>query len=119
MLINLSNHPSSKWSDKQKGLAEFLFGEIVDMQFPNIDPHANEEEVQLLADKYFGELLTIINNPDDVVHIMGEQTFCYYLINKLRDFGIKCLASTTERIVEERDGQKISRFEFARFRYYF
>lgn len=42
MLLNLSNHPSSLWCDEQKKAAETLFGEIVDLPFPQVDPNGDE-----------------------------------------------------------------------------
>lgn len=42
MLLNLSNHPSSLWCDEQIKAAETLFGEIVDLPFPQVDPNGDE-----------------------------------------------------------------------------
>ena len=50
---------------------------------------------------------------------MGELTFCYYAIRLLKKAGIRCVASTTERIVEKsEDYQKLVRFSFVQFREY-
>jgi len=40
-LINHTNHPSSKWSEKQKE----GFDKIIDLPFPNISPTASDNEV--------------------------------------------------------------------------
>lgn len=49
---------------------------------------------------------------------MGEMTFTYALVNLLKDAGIKCIASTTKRNVEEIDGKQVSTFQFVQFREY-
>ncbi|WP_231999441.1 hypothetical protein [Prevotella melaninogenica] len=50
---------------------------------------------------------------------MGELTFCYYAVRLLKKAGIRCVASTTERIVEEtEDHRKLVRFSFVQFREY-
>jgi acyl-coenzyme A synthetase/AMP-(fatty) acid ligase len=120
MLINLSNHPSAKWSEKQKQAAIIEFGWIHDIAFPQIDPKAITEEIEKLADKYVLECeheFYLANIPEsqqahnEAVHIVGEMTFCYAIIRKLQQHNIRCVASTTERnVVEESDGKKNSDF---------
>ena len=116
MLLNLSNHPSSNWSKAQLDLAIECYKEVVDLPFPHIDPDATTDEVTMLAEDYFGKIKTYDAH---TVHLMGEHTFCYILANMLRDHGIPCIASTTKRIVEELDSQKIATFEFVQFRIYY
>ena len=54
-----------------------------------------------------------------VVHVMGEMTFTYNLVTALKEVGIVCLASTTERLVKMMpDGKKVSEFKFVQFREY-
>ncbi len=127
MLINLTNHPSVKWSEKQKSEAIKKYKEIIDIQFPQIDPTATIEEVQEMAEKYVAEIIKKLNYADiqtfdtetNVVHIMGEMTFTHNVIRLLDHKAISCVASTTKRtIVEEENGQKISVFEFVQFRGY-
>ena len=52
MLINLSNHPSSNWSGDQLDAAK-KYGEIVDLQFPNISPDASSNQIAVLVNEYF------------------------------------------------------------------
>lgn len=120
MLINLTNHPSSRWSEKQKAAAEEEFGEIVDMPFPEIREEGCEWYVSDLADQYLRKILNMPDASPFVVHLMGEQTFSYALLRRLRDRGITCVASTTKRIVkEEEPGRKTEViFQFERFRRY-
>ncbi|MGQ9848195.1 MAG: hypothetical protein ACUVQP_11950, partial [Bacteroidales bacterium] len=54
----------------------------------------------------------------NAVHLMGEFTFVYNLVNLLKKKNIKVIVSTTDRIVEESDGKKIVTFQFVRFREY-
>ena len=118
MFINLTNHPSSGWSEEQRKAAE-SYGEIQDIPFPLVDENASEAELLRLADKYCAQILSLGNPEDLTVHIMGEHTFCYALISKLQQEGIRCVASCTEHdtFINEK-GQKVSTFHFARFREY-
>ena len=42
--INLSNHPSDKWDEKQMEAAK-QYGEVMDIPFPSIPAQADENEV--------------------------------------------------------------------------
>jgi predicted house-cleaning noncanonical NTP pyrophosphatase (MazG superfamily) len=122
MLLNLSNHPVKNWREEQKKEAEKLYGEIKDLPFPKIDPHADEKEILEKAKLYEDEILAVIrssNNKNNAVHIMGELTFTFALVKKLLENNIVCVASTTERnAIETEDGKKISEFRFIKFRKY-
>ncbi|MCR5140639.1 MAG: OPT/YSL family transporter [Bacteroidaceae bacterium] len=118
MFINLTNHPSSGWSEEQLNAAQ-AYGEIVDIPFPIVNEKSTEGEIRRLADKYLAIIKSKGRPQDLTVHIMGEQTFCYALIAKLQKEGIRCLASCTEHDSFINDaGQKVSVFHFARFREY-
>jgi len=114
-LLNLSNHPASGWPDNQKKLGRELYGSIDDLPFPQIDPDWSHEKVEALADDYFNRVL---RRRPAAVHLMGEMTFTLALVQRLKAAGILCLASTTNRLVKEENGQKIVRFQFVRFRAY-
>ncbi len=122
MLLNLSNHNSKNWKLKQKDTAIELYGSIYDMEFPEVDPNSSEEEILKLVSGYEKKICLILSehkNENNAVHIMGEMTFCFALINRLLRRGIECIASTTERIVPDNlDGFKISKFNFVKFRKY-
>jgi len=122
MLINLTNHPSNEWSSKQKELALSLYGKIADIGFPKIPPNASFEDIQTIAYDYLALIKQELNKEAEgtnAVHIMGEFTFVYTIVDLLRGQGIECIASTTERNVIIKDGEKISQFNFIRFRKYF
>lgn len=114
-LINLSNHPSQNWPDNQKVTAQSLFGKVEDLPFPPIDPKADAESLQATVRDFFDQI--VVRQPA-AVHLMGEMTFTFALVNLLKDAGIPCVASTTERIVTEEDGKKIVQFQFIQFREY-
>lgn len=116
MLLNLSNHPSSAWPQRQMDMAHQHYNRVEDMPFPQIDPNLNEVALDNLVEEYFQKVL---KKKPKAVHIMGELTFCVALIRKLQKAGINCLASTTHRsTVDQPDGSKVSKFEFVRFRHY-
>lgn len=119
MLINLTNHPSEKWDKFQKETSIRLFGDIVDIPFPVISPEADEEEVELTVKEYIDKIMKIPRVSPITVHVMGEMTFTVLIVERLKEKGIPCIASTTARTVTElADGKKISNFHFVRFRKY-
>lgn len=116
MLLNLSNHPSAKWPENQQHAAEQQFADINDLSFPNVDPSWGTPEIEEFAEKY---LALILEKKPKAVHIMGEFTFTFALVSMLQTNGIRCIASTTERIIKETsDGKREYTFQFIRFREY-
>ena len=116
MLLNLSNHPTQRWTDLQRHTAQQHYGTTEDLPFPRIPPEATEAELNRLVDDYFQRIRE--RNPS-AVHLMGEMTFTYRLVHRLKtELGLPVVASTTERTVEERDGKKIVQFQFVQFRSY-
>ena len=113
MFINLSNHPSASWSSAQLAAAG---GKVIDLDFPAVDPYGDEDYIEQLVNDYYNKIITF--QGITAVHIMGEMTFCYKLITKLKAHNIRCLASTTKRETVEENGVKISKFNFIRFREY-
>ncbi|MCX7861956.1 MAG: CRISPR-associated protein [Bacteroidales bacterium] len=115
MLINLSNHPFESWSEEQKHAAIKQFGIVEDITFPEVDPFGDEAYIDQLTNQYLDKILHL---KPQAVHIMGEMTFCFCLIQKLKENNITCIASTTQRIIETIDGKVIRSFQFAQFRKY-
>ncbi len=119
-LVNLSNHPSNKWTDEQKK----GYAVIHDIPFPNIAPTMWENELDELVTEYTMSIVDIVNKNHEIgiqtdVMIMGEMVFTYRLVSALKLRGIICLASTSERNVEEKpNGEKIVRFTFRGWRAY-
>ncbi len=123
MLINLSNHPSEKWSREQKTAAQDQYGSILDIPFPPVAPELSREEVEELVLIYITEVQVIAaRNPgeDITVHLAGEFNFVYQMLTELRACGIPAVSSTSERTVREHaDGSKTIFFNFVRFREYY
>lgn len=115
-LINFSNHPSRYWGLEQLEAAQ-AYGEVIDLPFPQVNPRSNAEELSLLADEYVQKILSFSENSHITVHVMGEMTLSYLVVTRLRSHGIECIASTTEREVEDfQDGRKLVHFRFVQFR---
>jgi len=121
MLINLSNHPSISWFNLQFKTAKELYTNVVDLDFPQIPPDADKELIDALANDYKDICLDILSSSKDIknaVHIMGEMTFCFALINKLKKQNITCVASTSDRNTIDYENSKITNFNFIKFREY-
>lgn len=119
MLINLSNHPSPRWSDEQKQAAA-SYGDILDVDFPSVDPAADSEAIAALAQHYFATVLDHLQTSPEphAIHVMGEMTFTCAFVMLAQARGLSCLASTSSRDVVETNGEKHVRFQFVRFRHY-
>ena len=119
MFINLSNHPSDCWGEAQLDAARKNYGEIIDMPFPQITPNASNDELEILAQEYVQRIMSLAQSQNVTVHIMGEMTFTFMVITRLKEMGIRCVASTTERkTTYNADGTKLSEFSFVKFREY-
>ena len=70
MLINLSNHPSSKWS-KEQTEAALHYGEIADLPFPVVAPEGDENYIAALADEYCNKVVELAGGAPVTVHLMG------------------------------------------------
>ena len=119
MLINFSNHPASTWSAEQLQVAQELYGDVMDLPFPNVNSYADENEVAELADLCSEQIVALAEGKANTVHAMGEMSLTFAVIRRLEKLGIPCVESTTERIVKNLgDGHKDVLFRFARFRKY-
>lgn len=117
LFINLSNHPFGGWPEAQRKAATG-YGEITDLPFPDISPEAGSDAIEAIAEEYAEKVREMSVGADATVHVMGEMNFTFALVSQLKALGIKCVASTTERCVEEKDGAKTSYFKFVKFREY-
>ncbi len=119
MLINLSNHPSSRWQTDQLQAANTQYGEVCDIAFPEVPPMASKEDVAQLAETCVCDIAKIAPATEAVVHVMGEMTLTYAIVTRLKDKGYRCVASTTIReVFEEEPGKKVVLFKFTQFREY-
>lgn len=117
LFINLSNHPSSMWSEAQKAAA-MVYGEIEDMDFPSVPPCAKEDEIDRMAMEHVSKILAKPQDASVIVHVMGEMSLTYRIVHMLKARGIRCVCSTTQRMVTEQDGKKVTEFQFEQFREY-
>jgi len=119
MLINLTNHPAESWPEHQKQLARMLFDNVVDLPFPAIDPNADEKEIGKLAEELVSQCFILLpESGNHAVHVMGEMTLTFAVVNHLKKNGITCIASTTSRVASINDNIKTTEFHFVRFREY-
>lgn len=117
IFVNFSNHPSDIWDETQLAAAR-VYGEVKDLTFPTISPEMSSDEVKKLAGECVDVMLKLFGE-DIVVHIMGEMTFTFMVVTRLKEMGITCVASTTERkVTMNADGTKQSEFSFVKFREY-
>lgn len=138
--INLTNHHSSGWSEKQKAAAIEMAAagadagnvKIFDTPFPIIDPEFSEDQVSHLARCCAGKIFNILQCADEIdesgrlispasppiLHLMGEQSFCLYMFLHCKKIipELRIVVSTTRRDVVEEAGVKKSIFKFVRFR---
>ena len=118
MLVNFSNHPSRYWGNEQWE-ASRCYGNVVDLPFPKIAPSANSQELQTLVQTSVKKILSMSDTESITVHVMGEMTFTFMVVTRLKEMGITCVASTTERkVTMNADGTKQSEFSFVKFREY-
>lgn len=130
MFINFSNHPSKAWDEEQRKAAE-VFGPIVDVPFPAVDPSLDEKAILNLA-KDSIKRINEHTTGNDVVMVQGEFTLTYAvikllkktkIIKLLKKTKIKVVSACSERKVQElvdSDGNttRQSVFTFVRFREY-
>ena len=118
LFINLSNHPSSTWQPAQLEAAR-QYGEIIDIDFPTVDALCQPERVDLLANQYAQDIINRGAPTCITAHVMGEMTLTFRIVELLKAQGIRCVASTTERIVTDlTDNRKETQFSFVQFREY-
>lgn len=118
VLLNLSNHPVSGWAPEQTAAAQAL-GAIAEIPFPQIKPDSSTEDIGREADLMLQTILERYAGTRLTVHVMGEMTFTFALVTRLKARGIRCVASCTARIVRDLgDGRKESQFSFVGFRDY-
>jgi len=115
-LLNISNHPSSGWSEEQK-----RGWKVFDIPFPAVPAEAGEAEVASLANSIAVQVMELYRRfPFDAITIQGEFSLCYLLLGKLAKWlsanNISIAIPTTERKVVGKNGKKVSEFEFVRWR---
>lgn len=119
VFINLSNHPYSTWSEDQLEAAR-QYGELKYLEFPAVNPEWDDNDISDAAGKLIREIREMAPVPEaSTLHIMGEMTLTYSLVETFKALGYRCVASTTERHSwTDEQGNKVTSFRFVRFREY-
>jgi hypothetical protein len=119
MLINLTNTPSFAWDKTQIDEAVGKYARITDIPFPIVSPWYSLAEVEKTAQEYFERIEAVLElyNEENAVHIKGDNTFTFILLDKLRKAGIKAITSTFMKVMNEKDND--SQYEFIMFREYY
>lgn len=113
--VNFSNLHTNRWSDTMLDAAMDLAddGEIVNVPFPQVDPGASSEQIEIMAKDC---LLKIINKNPAAVFCQGEFSLCFKVVCLLKENNIPAYTLCNERIISKEDGKSISGFRFVQFR---
>ena len=119
MFINYSHHPSSAWEEEQLSAAK-QYGEVEDLQFPDVPPYADTEAIMKMAEC---QVQLIAQKCPKAVMCQGEMTMVYHVVRLLKEQGIPVLCACTERVsceylLENGIKEKRSQFRFVQFRPY-
>lgn len=58
MFVNFTNHPSGSWGAAQRRAAQ-VYGEILDLPFPDVPPALSAAAVAALADEWAARILAL------------------------------------------------------------
>lgn len=73
MFVNVSNHPSELWLDKQKECAS-CYGSIVDVAFPAIHKDYDSSKYDELVELYYERIMGALSGCCD-----GPRRVCLYI----------------------------------------
>ena len=74
---------------------------------------AGRKETLDFLDAFRGEAAPFVKIGMELFYAEGPE-----MVRELKRRGVRCVASTTERVVTEVDGKKVSEFHFVQFREY-
>jgi len=66
MLINCTDSPSTEWTEKKLSVAKDKFGLIDDIKLPKVNDKMTDEDIDLLADESFEQIMTIFDETDEM-----------------------------------------------------
>lgn len=115
IFVNFTNHPSPMWENAQTRAALEYGDSIFDLPFPQVDPMADETDLQTLAEEKTAEILSL--HPAAVL-CQGEFGLCFSVIRRLQTAGVQVLYACSERKVREKGSIKTVQFDFVKFRKY-
>lgn len=111
MFLNISNHPSKLWGERQLRAAQ-QYGKIIDISFPQISSESTSSEIDQLVTEYL-EKIRVYQHP--VVMVQGEFVFTFRLVTALKKEGYTVLAGVSDRKtteIQREDGTSIKTAEF-------
>ena len=130
VFLNISNHPSSGWSESQKKSAQELASDnlevegyrnpsaiqIVDVSFPDITLESTDDVLMEIISPI---LQKIYWNEWEVggALVQGEFVAVFDFVHILSRF-FSCYSALSKRIVEEKDGKRTYTFQFLGYREY-
>lgn len=119
MFLNVTNHKSAMWQQKQREAAS-TYGEIIDYPYPEIKPHYTTEDISRIARETVSKIIAM--KPSACI-VAGEWNLAFQLVDGLIRAGIKVLSACSERkTIEQKnpDGTltKTAQFDFVQFREY-
>jgi len=119
--INLTNHPSNKWGEKQ--ITACKGAVIVDIPFPNVASSMTSGNVKEMARDILIPLMVEYNKEDTLFLVQGEMSLTYQLVSMLKTNDYKVVVACSERNTKEvvnEDGTttKVATFNFVQFREY-
>lgn len=115
IFINFTNHPSPMWENVQIRAALNYGDLILDLPFPQVDPKADEIDLQNLAEEKTSEILSL--HPTAVL-CQGEFGLCFSVVRRLQKAGVQVLYACSERKVRVEGSTKTVQFDFVKFRRY-
>lgn len=89
-LVNCSPYPFAEWPINHQNRAKEQFGQVQDIPFPSIAPTISAEVFAALVETYFRKIKAL---RPTAVHLMGELTFTFALVQRLQRVGVECLVS--------------------------
>lgn len=119
MFVNFTNHPSGSWGAAQRRAAQ-VYGEILDLPFPDVPPALSAAAVAAMADEWAARILAL--RPACVL-CQGEMTLTARVVRLLQSRGVPVVAACSARCAASRtdaDGctHRQTEFRFVQFREY-
>ena len=105
-----------EYAKNEFGIKDFIYLPTnLQQLFSNIPPEIEDLSIYI---KQFEEYLLQNTKKGDFVLIQGDFGLTYRLVDFCKKNSIVPIYATTKRIAIEKDGVKLSKFEFVRFRRY-
>ena len=120
MFLNISNHKSQNWPEKEREAA-MKWGCIMDLPFSPVRADAKKEEIQSMAENLVREAVRL---SPSVCLCKGEYSLTYHVVQGLKRYGIPVVCACSERnthetvLTETGTVQKKVVFNFVQFREY-